>query len=55
MFEGNFQVQSPRGLYLERRFNGGFLRYQFEGLIFGGVIHGGAYFWIFTVSYGTCT
>ena len=25
-----------RGLYLEGRFNGGFLRYEFGGLIFGG-------------------
>ena len=24
------------GLYLERRFKGGFLRYEFRGLIFGG-------------------
>ena len=39
-FEGNFQVQAPSGrLYLERRFNGGFLFYEF-----GGLIHGGAYF-----------
>ena len=29
------QVQAPRGLYLEGRFNGGFLRYRFGGLIFG--------------------
>ena len=35
-----FQVQTPGGLYLEGRFNGGFLRYRFEGLIFGG-----AYAW----------
>ena len=34
----------PRGLYLEGRFNGGFLRYDIGGLIFGG-----AYFWNFTV------
>ena len=26
VFEGNFQVQSPGGLYLEGRFNGGFSR-----------------------------
>ena len=34
------------GLYLERRVNGGFLRYRF-----GGLIHGGAYFRNFTVGY----
>ena len=39
-----FQVQAPRCLYLEGRFNGGFLRYRFGGLIFGG-----AYFRNFTV------
>ena len=50
VFEGNFQVQSHRGLCLEGRSKGGFLRYKFGGLIFGG-----AYFWNFTVSYGTCT
>ena len=46
VFEGNFQVQAPGGLYLEGRFNltEGFLRYEFEGLI-----HGGAYFRNFTV------
>ena len=50
IFEGNFPNTSPRwGLYLEGRFNGGFLLYWFGGLIFGGVIHGGAYFRNFTV------
>ena len=39
-----FQVQAPGCLYLEGRFNGGFLRYRFGGLIFGG-----AYFRNFTV------
>ena len=34
----------PRGLYSEGRFNGGFLRYDFGGLLFGG-----AYFRNFTV------
>ena len=34
----------PGGLYSEGRCNGGFLRYDFEGLI-----HGGAYFRNFTV------
>ena len=39
---GNFQIQAPGGggLYLKGRFNGGFLRYEFRGLIFGG-----AYTW----------
>ena len=38
VFEGKFQVQAPPGgLYSEGRFNGGFLRYDFGGLIFGGV------------------
>ena len=47
VFEGNFQVQGPGGgLYLEGRFNGGFLRYEIGGLIFGG-----AYFRNFTVNY----
>ena len=39
VFEGNFQVQAPGGgggLYLEGQFNGGFLHYEFGGLIFGG-------------------
>ena len=50
VFDGNFQVQAPRGgLYLEVRFNGGFLRYNFWGLIFGG-----AYTWrgLFLEFYG---
>ena len=41
VFEGSFQVQAPGGLlYLEGRFNGGFLQYEFWGLTFGG-----AYTW----------
>ena len=45
LFEGNFLSTSPWGrLYLEGRFNGGFLRYGFGGLLFGG-----AYFRNFTV------
>ena len=37
VFEGNFPSTSPRrGLYLEGRFNGGFLRYPIGELIFGG-------------------
>ena len=49
IFEGKFQVQDPPpqgGLYSKGRFNGGFLRYQFGGLKFGG-----AYFQNFTVFY----
>ena len=45
VFQGNFPSRSPEGgLYLEGRFNGGFLRYRFGGLTFGG-----AYFRNFTV------
>ena len=40
VFEGNFQIQAPGSLYLEGRFNGGFLRYEFGEFIFGG-----AYTW----------
>ena len=29
--EGKFQVQTPRGLYLEGRFNGGFFALRFWG------------------------
>ena len=41
VFEGNFQVQAPGGLYSEGRFNGGFFplrvwgAYIWRGLIFG--------------------
>ena len=48
VFEGNFQVQAPRGLILGGGggdLKEGFLRYRFGGLIFGG-----AYFRNFTVS-----
>ena len=46
VFEGNFQVQAPRGAYIWRGdLTEGFLRYEF-----GGLIHGGAYFRNFTVS-----
>ena len=38
------KYKPPGGLYLEGQFNGGFLGYQFGGLIFGE-----AYFWNFTV------
>ena len=46
-----FKVQAPGGLiYLEERFNGGFLCYRFGGLIFGG-----AYTWrgLFSEFYGS--
>jgi len=52
VFEGKFQVQAPPGgLYSKGRFNGGFLRYDFGGLIFGG-----AYTWrgLFSEFYGNC-
>ena len=46
VFEGKFQVQAPRGAYIQRGdLTEGFLRYAF-----GGLIHGGAYFRNFTVS-----
>ena len=45
VFEGNFQVQAPRGAYIRRGdLTEGFLRYDF-----GGLIQGGAYFRNFTV------
>ena len=46
VFEGNFQVQAPRGLYLEGRFNGGFFAlrvsgaYIWKGLYMEGLIFG---------------
>ena len=44
-FEGKFQVQATRGAFIRRGdLTEGFLRYDFEGLIFGG-----AYFRNFTV------
>ena len=51
VFEGNIsKYKPPGGLYLKGRFNGGFLRYRFGGLIFGG-----AYTWrgLFSEFYGT--
>ena len=45
-FEGNFPRTSPRGLYLEGRFNGGFS--GLGGSHLEGPIHGGAYFRNFT-------
>ena len=51
VFEGKFQVQAPRGAYIRRGdLTEGFLRYDFEGLIFGG-----SYTWrgLFSEFYGT--
>ena len=50
VFEGNFQVQPPGGLYLEGDLTEGFLRFVFGGLCLEGLIHGGAYFQNFMVS-----
>ena len=37
VFEGNFQVQAPRGAHIWRGdLTEGFLRYEFEELTFGG-------------------
>ena len=37
VFESKFQVQAPRGAYIGRGdLTEGFLRYELEGLIFGG-------------------
>ena len=49
VFGGNFPSTSPRGLYLEGRFNAGFLAL----LVWGGF--GGAYTWrgLFSEFYGT--
>ena len=57
VFEGNFQVQSPRSLYLEGEFNRGFFALRVWGAYINleRLIHGGAHFWNFTVSYSTCT
>ena len=50
VFGGQFSTYNPPGvLYLEGRFDGGFFALPVWGLIFGGVIHGGAYFRTFTV------
>ena len=41
VFEGNFQVQAPRGLYLEGLFNGGvFCLTRLGGLYLEGLIFG---------------
>ena len=50
VFECNFPSTSPSGAYIWMGdLTKGLLRYQFGGLIFGGRIHGGAYFRNFTV------
>ena len=50
VFQGNFPSTSPRGAYIWRGdLTEGFLCYRFGELIFGGLIHGGAYFRNFTV------
>ena len=50
VFEGNFPSTSPRGAYIWRGYlTEGFLRYRFGGLYLEGLVHGGAYFRIFTV------
>ena len=51
VFEGNFQVQAPRGAYIWRGdLTEGFLRYEFGGLIFGGAYTWRGLFSEFTVS-----
>ena len=53
VFEGNFQVQAPRGAYIWRgNLTEGFLRYEFGGLLFGV-----AYTWrgLFSEFYGILT
>ena len=51
VFEGKFQVQAPPGAYIRRGdLTEGFWGYDFGGLYLEGLIHGGAYFRIFTVS-----
>ena len=57
VFEGKFHVQAPPGAYIRRGdLTEGFLRYNFEGLIFGG-----AYTWrglfseFFTVCVAMCS
>ena len=48
--EGKFQVQAPRGLYLDGRFNGGFFALRVGGGGGGGgLLFGRAHFWNFTV------
>ena len=50
VFEGKFQVQAPKGAYIQMgNVTEGFLHYEFGGLIFGG-----AYFQNFMVSFIVC-
>ena len=50
VFGGKFQVQAPRGAYIQRGdLSDGFLHYDFGGLYLEGLIHGGAYFRNFMV------
>ena len=52
VFEGKFQVQAPRGAYIQRGdLTEDFLRYDLGGgeVYLVGPIHGGAYFRNFTV------
>ena len=49
VFEGNFPSTTPRGLYLEGRFNGGFFALSVWGAYICRGFHGGAYFRNFTV------
>ena len=57
LFEDNVKVQAPGGLIFRGAIScsrTGFLCYEFEGFIFGGVINeggGGGYFRNFTVSF----
>ena len=51
VFEGNFPSTSPQGAYIWRGdLTEGFCVTGLGGLYLEGLIHGGAYFWNFTVS-----
>ena len=51
VFEGKFQVQAPQGAYFRRGdLTEGFFVTILRGLYLEGLIHGGAYFWNFTVA-----
>ena len=51
VFEGNFPSTRPRGAYIWMGdLTEVVLRYRLGGLYLKGLIHGGAYFWNFTVS-----
>ena len=53
VFEGKFQVQTPREAYIRRGdLTEGFCVTILGGLYFEGLIHGGAYFRNFTVYIG---